>query len=208
MHILYARKNTGSAAVEALLEVLGLAYELREVEKDADQNAPTWYLKINPRGEVPALQLPDGQVITESAAMMIYLADLKPEANLAPATTSPTRASYLRWLVYLAANAYTSDLRMYYPERYSTELNHASAIKSQAIRHLARDFDIFANQISPSPFIFGNQVSAADIYASMLFTWADDVAVLFSRQPKLKTVFDATSKISGVAKAWTRNGMT
>jgi glutathione S-transferase len=207
MYKLYARNNAGSAAVEALLALLGVAHEMVLVEKTNGGAAPDWYLAINPRGEIPALGLPDGSVMTESAAMMIHLADAHPEAGLAPAVGTAARAQYLRWLVYMAAAPYTSDLRMYYPQRYSTDASHVDAIKAQAIIDLARDFDIFAAQMGDGPFILGNAISAVDLYAAMLLTWSNDVDGLFDKHPKLKRLYDAVAANSAVRKVWDRNGM-
>lgn len=207
MYKLYARKSSGSAAVEALLAVLGIPYELIELPKDDAGNAPDWYAAINPRKEVPALELPDGSVMTESAAIMLHLADAHPEAGLAPAVGTSARAQYLRMMVYFAASPYSSDLRMYYPERYSTDAAHAPAIKAKAIIDLARDFDVFAHEMGEGPFILGNTMSAADIYAAMLFTWSNDVEGLLKKHPKLKRLYDGVSAHADVRQVWDRNEM-
>ena len=121
MYTLYGRPATGSAAVEALLEELGLPYRLETVAKGPDGRPSAHYLaNINPLGPVPALKLPDGSVMTESAAMMIYLADLVPGANLAPLPTHPARGQYLRVMLFLAAEIYPADLRLFYSDRYRT----------------------------------------------------------------------------------------
>jgi glutathione S-transferase len=207
MYKLYARKNTGSAAVEALLGCLGVTFEMIDVEKTEAGAAPAWFLKVNPRGEIPALQLPDGSVMTESAAIMIYLADAHPEAGLAPASGTPARGQYLRWMIYMAAAAYTSDLRLYYPHRYSTDPSHESGIKAKAIIDLARDFDVFAAEMGAGPFVLGERMTAVDIYTAMLFTWSDDVEGVFARHPKLKTLYEELAANPAVRKAWDRNGM-
>jgi glutathione S-transferase len=204
---LYARKNTGSAAVEALLAVLGVEHELIDVPKDDAGEAPEWYAAINARREVPTLGLPDGSVMTESAAMMMHLADAHPEAGLSPAVGTAARAQYLRWMVYMAAAPYASDLRMYYPERYSTDAGHADAIKQKAIIDLARDFDVFARDMGQGPFILGPQISAADIYAAMLLTWSNDVDALFAEQPKLWRLYEGVAANAVVRRVWDRNGM-
>lgn len=202
MYKLYARENTGSAAVEALLAVLNVKYELVAVPKTSD-----WYPKINPRGEVPTLGLPDGSVMTESAAIMIHLADAHPEAGMAPAVGTSARAQYLRWMIYMSAAPYTSDLRMYYPERYSGDVAHAEAIKQKAIMDLGRDFDVFADRMGEGPFILGKMMSAADIYAAMLLSWSNDVDGLFAKQPKLQRLYDGVAANAVVRKVWDRNGM-
>ena len=204
---LFARKNTGAAAVEALLDLVGAVYELVDVEKHEDGSVPPWFMEINPRGEVPVLQLDDGSIMTESAAIMIYVADLYPRVGLAPAATKASRAQYLRWMVYFAASPYNADLRMYYAERFSINPSHAKAIKQKAIIDLNRDFDIFAKQLQEGPFVLGANVSAVDIYVSMLLTWSEDIAALFVRQPKLKHLHDAVCTIPAVRNVWQRNSM-
>jgi glutathione S-transferase len=207
MYKLYARKNTGSAAVEALLNLLGVPFEMIDVDKTEAGAAPDWYKAINPRGEVPSLGLPDGSVMTESAAMMVYLADAHPAAGLAPKLTDANRAQYLRWMVYLAAAPYGTDLRLYYPDRYSTDASHAEAIKAKASIDLARDFGMFAAGIGEGPFALGKTLSAVDIYAAMLFTWSDDVEGLFANLPKLKRLYEAVSANNAVRKVWDSHGM-
>jgi glutathione S-transferase len=207
MYKLYARKGAGSAAIEALLALLGVPSEIIDVPKTETGAAPGWFLALNPRGEVPALQLPDGSVMTESAAMMIYLADAHSAAGLAPGFATAQRAQYLRWMVYMAAAAYTADLRLFYPERYSTDPAHAPAIKAKASLDLAHDFEVFAHEMGQGPFVLGNKMSAADIYVAMLLTWSDDVDALFAKHGKLKRLYDAVVGDAAVRKVWDRNGM-
>lgn len=207
MYKLYARKNTGSAAVEALFAVLGVSCDIVDVAKNADGSPPEWYLAINPRGEVPSLRLPDDSIMTESAALMIHLADSHPDAGLAPAAGTTARAKYLRWMIYLAAAAYPTDLRLYYPRRYSTDPAHAPAIKAQASIDLTRDFDILAAGMGEGPFILGTRMSAVDIYAAMLVSWSDDMAGLFAKHLRLKTLYEAVTAVPAIRKVWDRNGM-
>jgi glutathione S-transferase len=207
MYKLYARKNAGSAAVEALLALLGVAHDIIDVKKNADGSPPDWFLALNPRGEIPALALPDHSLMTESAAMMIHLADAHPEAGLAPALGTSARAQYLRWIAYMASTPYATDLRMYYPQRYSIDPTDAEAIKAKAIIDLARDFDIFAAEMGPGPFVLGDRISAADLYAAMLLSWSNDVGGLFAKHPKLKRLYNSVAAIPAVRKAWDRNDM-
>ena len=205
MFKLYARLGAGSLAVEALLAECDIPYQVEDLERGPDGKLPASFLAINPRGEVPALILHDGSVMTESAAMMIYLADLYPDTGLAPSAASPLRPRYLRWLVYFATTVYMSDLRMYYPQRYTDDPAGADAVKRQAIAHMAREFEIFAEALGAGPYILGETFSAADIYAAMLASWADNVPALFARHPNIKAHYDRVTARPRIAKVWARN---
>ena len=207
MFKLYARPGAGSAAVEALLTECGAAFEIIDVLRGPDGSFPQDYRRINPRSEVPTLLLPDNSIMTESAAMMIYLADLHPATSLAPSVTSPMRARYLRWMLYFATAVYMADLRMYYPARHSTDSSHAAKIRAKAIEDMGRDFDIFAEALGEGPYILGQLMSAVDIYAAMLISWAPDVPQLFARHANIKTLYDLVAARPLIAKIWTRNKM-
>jgi glutathione S-transferase len=207
MFKLYARPGAGSAAVEALLAECGAAFEIIDVLRDPDGTVPKSFQQINPRAEVPTLVLPDNSIMTESAAMMIYLADLYPVAGLAPAVTSPARSRYLRWMLYFATAVYAADLRMYYPARYSMDNAHAAGIKAKAIADMARDYEIFAEALGEGPFILGDKLSAADIYAAMLFSWAPDVPQLFARHANIKRLYNLVAARPLIATIWARNEM-
>ena len=198
MFTLYGRANTGSVAVEALLNELDLPWQMKEVPVD-DPGAD--FRKLNPLGQVPVLQLDDGTIITESAAILIYLADLKPEAGLCPSPTHKDRAAYLRWMVYLAANTYMADLRFFYPDRYGDE-----GIKSAALKDLERDRDILSEALAEKPFFLG-QFSALDIYATMLLLWMrDDCADVMKLPDNLTRFITRILERPAIHAAFSRNG--
>lgn len=207
MFKLYARPNAGSAAVEALLAECGAEFEIIDILRGPDGTVPRSYLQINPRGEVPTLRLADNSIMTESAAIMIYLADLHPAADLAPSVTSPLRPRYLRWMLYFATAVYMADLRMYFPARHSTDKSHADAIKAKAVDDMERDYDIFAEALGEGPFILGPSMSAVDIYAAMLISWAPDVTQLFASHGNIKRLYDLVAARPQIAKVWARNEM-
>jgi len=204
---LMGRKGTGSAAAEALLALIGADYKIEDVERDAQGEIPASYRRINPRGEVPSLILADDSVMTESAAIMIYLADLYPKAGLAPAIASAERARYLRWMTYLATTLYMSDLRYFYPARYSVDANAAPGIKAKALADMDNEFDALAEGLGKGPWFVENRMTALDIYAAMLLSWAPDSAALAAKHPNLAALAKATAANPAVAKVWARHGM-
>ncbi len=107
MYKLFARAGWGSALVEAQLAWYGLPFTIEEVG-DLFQSAEARerLAAVNPVAQVPTLVLPDGRIMTESAAITLYLADVAGKADLVPAASETTRPSFLRWLVFLVANVY------------------------------------------------------------------------------------------------------
>ena len=206
MYTIYARNTAGSMAPEAMLALCGVDYEVIVLERQADGSFPPSFHAINPRAEVPTLVLPDGSVMTESAAMMIHLADLHPETGLSPPVGSPLRARFLRWQIYLATTVYMSDLRMFYPHRYTMAGGETAGIKAFAKQSIMREFEIYAEALGEGPFILGEKMSAADVYAAMLLSWIPDMPALSGRLPVLGRMYEAVLANPAVKRVWERNG--
>lgn len=207
MYTLYARKGSGSFVVEAVLAEAGQRYKRVEMEYGADGKFPPSFLKLNPMAQVPTLVLPDKTVMTESAAIAIYLADRFPKAALSPAARSSQRATYLRWLTYMAATLYSSGLLMYYADRYTTDANGAAGVKTAATGAMARQWEILAAALSKGPWLLGRKFSAADVYAAMLATWNPDLPAFYKKHPNVKALVGRVKSRPKIAPIWTANGM-
>lgn len=205
MYRLLARKGAGSLAVEAMLAECQLPYVVEDQVRDETGALPQSLHKLNPRAEVPTLLMPDDSVMTESAAIMVHLADLHPERGLAPAIGSPQRGPYLRWMIYLATTVYMSDLRYFYPERYTGDPAGAPAIKSVAEAGMASEFAILSDAVGKGPYVLGRDASAVDIYAAMLISWAPDLKQLFAAHPNLQTLYEQIIARPRIAAVWRRN---
>ncbi|WP_162918402.1 glutathione S-transferase family protein [Taklimakanibacter deserti] len=208
MYRLYGRPGSGSVAIEAILEAAAVPYEVELIERSSDGQAPSEKLtRLNPLGQVPVLILPDGTIMTESAAIALYLADTHREADLAPPPTSAERAAYLRWMIYLATNVYMTGLAAYYPDRYTSDQSGGKCVKSAALNRMAREWDIYAQALGDKPYILGDKMSAADIYAAMQATWNFDVPAFFKKHPNLRAMYNRVTAHPAIAKVWGRNEM-
>ena len=98
--------GSGSIPIEATLTLLGIPYELIEGVTWQDEAARKRVEAVNPMRQVPALVFPSGEIMTESAAILIHLADAHPQARLAPPVGDPRRAQYLRWMAYVSSAIY------------------------------------------------------------------------------------------------------
>lgn len=201
MYKLYWARNTGSFAPEVVLELAGAPYEKIAVDYDAKEQQGEAFRKLNPMGQVPLLILPDGEIMTESAAMVLHLVDCFPEAGLAPPPGSSERAVFHRWLVFMAVNLYTADLRLYYADRYSTDPEAAAGVKAAAARDLDRQFDIMAEALAPGPFLLGAGYSAADLYLLMLSDWYKPARDL----PAIARLREALLGEAAIQAVWQRN---
>jgi glutathione S-transferase len=207
MYELYGREGTGSMVVEAVLEECEIPYKLSNVTRNASRMPPAEYYAINPLGQVPALKLPDGSFMTESAAITLYLTDKYSHGKLSPAPGAPLRAHFLRWLIYLAANIYMTDLRIYYCDRYTTRSADTAGVKEAAIQAMAREWDVYAAALASKAYTLGEQFSAVDIYAAMLATWNPDVPAFFRKHPNIRALYDRVVARPAVARVWKRHGV-
>lgn len=207
MYTLYARKGAGSFVVEALLAELGLKYKVIDAPPGADGKAHAGLLKLNPLGQVPTLVLPDRTVMTESVAMVVYLADRHGKVGLAPAPGSKQRAAYLRWLLFMAANLYPEYLRFFYSDRYSTDPKAAAGIKAAAVTAINRSWDILAKGLGKGPWFLGKKFSALDLYVAMMATWMEDQAGFRKKHPRIRALTDAVKARRKIAPLWAANGM-
>ena len=118
--------------------VIGAGYEKIVVDTKQGAHRTPEYLQINPRGQVPALGLPDGSIVTESVAMVLHLADCHPDCGLQPPPGDPARAQLYRWLAFFATNLYEADLRYVYSDRYTTDESGTPGVRAMAAEDLRR----------------------------------------------------------------------
>jgi glutathione S-transferase len=163
---LYGRPGSGSDIPQMLLEEIGAPYELIRIGREpADVEK---LLRAAGTDKVPALTLPEGGTMFESAAICIHLADAHPQARLAPPPATVQRARFLQWIVYLAANVYECARRIYYPQSYGGQ-GGAEAVKHQALC----DFPQLFAPLVPSlqPYLLGKEICAADFYLYVVAAW-------------------------------------
>ena len=185
MYKLYTRPNSGGFVVEAALALAGVPFDQIDVPKPPD---PT-FLAISPLNQVPVLTLPDGNSITESAAMCILLAERHPEADLAPAIGSPTRADFLRWMTFMSSVIYPAALRFFYAHRYTADPGGLEAVKQAAVAEMDRGFAILDTALENRDWLVGDRLSLADIYLVMLIAWHPEVEKVRTAWPNIERLW-------------------
>ncbi|KRG86931.1 glutathione S-transferase [Stenotrophomonas daejeonensis] len=169
--ILYGSQSTASLVVHWLLIELGIEHELRQLDFDKREQKSPEYLAINPAGRVPTLLI-DGQVLTESAAIAMHLADLHPEAGLAPAPGTPARGDYYRWMCFCTYTLMPAYRAWFYPHEPAGESN-VVAVKEQACLQLESAWQQVADHLQAGgPYLLGEQVTVVDFMLTMLMRWS------------------------------------
>ena len=173
---LYHSPHTRSTGALILLEELGAPYDLHVLNMKAGEQRQPAYLAVNPMGKVPALKH-GAALVTEQVAVYLYLADLFPEAGLAPAIGDPLRGPYLRWMVFYAA--------CFEPAVVDRAAKHEPAPQTMSPYG---DYETMLNtvvaQLASGPYLLGERFTAADVLWGTALGWT----TMFGLVPKLPEI--------------------
>ena len=199
---LYWREGSGSLVVEVALAQCGVPFECIRVDTRAGENRKEDFLALNPAGTIPVLVLPNGEAVSETAAILVLLDETHPQAGLLPPQGSVTRAAALRWLMLMATTVYSAALRSYRPERFGGEANEAArgAVVAAADAESNKMFAILASA-AKGPWLCGEAATIVDVYAAMLADWHAPALEL----PAIKTIYDGVQTHSALGPAWKRH---
>jgi GST-like protein len=184
MYTLYGFKGSGSASTEMALRVAQLEYRVVGAASWEPSSALDELRKVNPLLQIPTLVLPDGSVLTESAAILIHLGLTANPGVLLPADPS-ARAQAIRGLVFIAANCYSAISISDYPERWTTDTGKEAieAVRAGTRRQLHRHWDVFADTFRAAPFLNGATPGALDFLAAVVSKWSGTRAHLQESRP-------------------------
>jgi GST-like protein len=214
MHRLYGDHGSGSAAIEVALARCGLAFELRRAatwrhEGPAQQAALAELTRANPLHQVPTLVLPDGSVLTESAAILIHLGLAHARSGLLPREPA-RRAQALRGLVFIAANCYPAIGLIDHPERWIDSATGQARLRQGARRRLHRLWEVFADNLHPAPAATGfllraRRPGALDLLAAVVSRWSGGRAHLARERPALHALLERVEAQPDVAPVFARH---
>jgi GST-like protein len=202
---LHACPGWGSAIVEAQLAWYGLPYQIVDAGDLFESEAAREKLRpLNPLTQVPVLELPSGHVMTESAAITLHLADLTGGDSLVPAPTSPQRADFLRWLVFLVANVYPTFTYADLPGRFVAEETAQEGFRANVDTY-ARRLWTQVEAAAKSPYFLGDRFSALDIYLAVMTRWRPGPDWFSENAPLLSSAARRAADLPAVAPVIARN---
>lgn len=176
---LYFAPGACSLSPHIALREADLPFELVKTDLRSKATSDgTDYLKLNPKGYVPALLLDDGSLLTEGPAIVQYVADLAPQKQLAPANGSMARYRLQEWLAFISTELHKAFSPLFDP---STPAEG----KQAALDRLSRRLTWLAEQVGDQDYLLGQHFTVADGYLFTVLNWSRFVGLDLSRWPNL-----------------------
>ncbi len=180
------------AGIELTLEKVDFA--TKKTDSGAD------FLAINPKGYVPALQLDNGELLTEGPAIVQYLADLKPQAKLVPANGTLERYRVQEWLTYINSELHKSFGPLFNP-------GTSADARAERVAYLLKRYALVESTLANKPYLAGEQFTVADAYLFVATNWANYVTLDLSALPNLMAFQKRIAAREGVRAAMLTEGL-
>ncbi len=177
---LYFTPGACSMAVNIALHEAGHKFEMVKVDlrQHKTENGEDYYT-INPKGYVPALRLDTGEVLTEDAVLLQYVADQKPDAGLAPKAGTLERYRLMEWLNFISSEIHKTLGALFNPKI-------PAEWKEERIALFGRRCDYLVKALGNKPYLMGDKYTIADAYLFTILGWADYFKLDMGLWPRLK----------------------
>jgi glutathione S-transferase len=200
MKLFYA---TGACSLspQIVAQEAGIELRLQKVElKTKTILSEGDYFAINPKGSVPALQLDDGQVLTEGPTIVQYLADLKPEKGLAPAAGTLARYRLQEWLGYINSELHKTYSPLFRPDT-------PAETRAERLAYLNRRYTLVEKHLADRPYLLGEHFTAADAYLFTVTNWAGTVKLDLAPFPNVRAFQERVAARPAVQAAMKAEGL-
>jgi glutathione S-transferase len=199
---LYFSPGACSLSPHIVLHEAGLKHDAEKVDLRAKKTeSGADFRAINPKGQVPALVLDDGSLLTEGPAIVQYLADLKPEAKLAPANGTMPRYRLQEWLNYISTEIHKQFTPLFLPTT-------PDAAKEAFAAKLMREFGFLDSELAKRNWLAGDSFSVADAYLFTVSNWAQYVKLDLSAYTNLLAYRKRVAARPGVQAALKAEGLS
>ena len=158
------------------------------------------YLEINPKGAVPALEIDGGEVLTENAVLLQYLAAQAPDSGLMPKGQGLAHWRFLELLNFIATEIHKGFGPLWNP-------NTTPEVREATVANLGKKFDLLEAQLGAGPWLTGEAFTIADAYAYAVLNWTGIHKIDLGKWPGLKSFLDRAAQRPGVRKALQEEGL-
>lgn len=199
---IFGARGSGSVPIEAALSLIGLPYALVDRGRLDGLSADEAVFAVNPLRQIPALVFPGGEVMTESAAILIWLADRYADARLAPAALDRKRAAFLRWMAYVSSAIYALFWIRDDPSRLSDDVAVQAQIKARTGERIAECWRLMDAQITPGRYLLGETLSVLDLYVTVVSRWGPRRKRFYEVAPRMSEVVRRVDAEPALAAFW------
>lgn len=204
--IFYYAPKTVALATHIALEDSGAKYDAHRVDFSASEQRSAEYLAINPKGRVPALHTPDG-ILTETPAILVYLAQTYPDAGLAPLADAFQFAKLQEFNLYLCATVHVAHAHGPRGSRWADEESALQAMRAKVTSNMAECFSLIETSIFKGPWVLGEQYTVCDAYLFAVATWLEVDGVDINDFPLIADHFQRMKQRPGVAAVLKLHGL-
>ncbi|MHB8455675.1 MAG: glutathione transferase GstA [Acidiferrobacterales bacterium] len=190
-----------SLAAHIVLNEAGLPYEPEKVDLAKHQTAGgADYMKINPKGYVPAIKLDNGELLTEVAAILQYLADQKPAAGLTPPAGTMDHYRLIEWLTFISSEVHKQFGPLFNPKV-------PEEWKQNQLNVLSKRFDYLTERLKGKQYVMGDKFTIADAYLFTVLNWSNFLKVDLGKWPVLKDYMARVSARAAVKETLKSEGL-
>ncbi|HRI69160.1 MAG TPA: glutathione S-transferase family protein [Polyangium sp.] len=205
MLTIYGYKGCGSVVIEVACEILGEPYEMRAAAPWNPGPHIEELRALNPLLQIPTVRLPDGTVMTESVAILLWLLERHPESTLAPLVGDVRRPAFLRWLVFFVSTIYPMYTIGDFPARWVEGEDAQKQLKDASIRRTLEAWKMIEEALRPDEFLLGKNLTMVDVYAAMISRWRPGRERIREVAPLCMRAVERAEKEEPVAKIFARN---
>src|ERR1700760_3102765 len=184
MYKLYYAPGTCALASHIALEEAGADYSATRLDFKANQQQSPDYLKINPKGRVPAL-VTDKGIITENPAILAYIAQSFPQAKLAPTNDPFAFAQVQSFNSYLCATVHVAHAHKMRGSRWANEESSFADMKRKIPETMGASFALIEHKMLRGPWVMGEQYTICGPYLYTIATWLEGDGVDIAKLPKV-----------------------
>ncbi|WP_213953837.1 glutathione S-transferase family protein [Variovorax sp. dw_954] len=201
--VLYGAPGSGATPIHAALTLIGAPVEVIDVAPWCGDSERDKLSEINPMRQVPVLVLPSGEVMTESAAILIWLGDRYPSARLVPTVDDPRRAQYLRWMSFVSASIYALYWVRDKPSRLALDSAAATVIEERSAERIAACWRVMDAQMrGGSRYLLGDDISVLDLYVTVVSRWQPRRLRFYREAPRMADIVRRVDAEPRLSQSW------
>jgi GST-like protein len=200
---LYGAPGSGATPVYAALTLIGAPVRLVDIAPWQGESEREKLDPVNPMRQVPVLVLPSGEIMTESAAILIWLADRYPEAGLAPRIAEASRGQYLRWMAFVSGAIYAMYWVRDEPSRLADSPEAETVIADRSAERIAECWRIMDAQMPRGTrYLLGDHISVLDLYLTVVSRWQPRRLRFYREAPRMAEVVRRVDAEPRLLESW------